>query len=57
MNNTINYSGFVEMFVESFDDFEPYGYSILDAEIEKAQITSQLTAAGINDIDYKFIGE
>lgn len=25
MNNTINYSGFVEMFMNSSDDFEPYG--------------------------------
>lgn len=25
MNNSINYSGFVEMFLNSGDDFEPYG--------------------------------
>jgi hypothetical protein len=25
MNNSINYSGFVEMFIDSNDDFEPYG--------------------------------
>ncbi len=25
MNNKINYSGFVEMFMNSSDDFEPYG--------------------------------
>jgi len=25
MNNSINYSGFIEMFLESDDDFEPYG--------------------------------
>lgn len=57
MNNSINYSGFVEMFMDSTDDFEPYGYSVLDAEIEIAQITSHLNASGINDIDYKFKGE
>ena len=27
MNNAINYSGFVDMFLDSSDDFEPYGYS------------------------------
>lgn len=25
MNNSINYSGFVEMFLDSGDEFEPYG--------------------------------
>ena len=25
MNNSINYSSFVEMFLNSGDDFEPYG--------------------------------
>lgn len=57
MNNSINCSGFVEMFMDSFDDFEPYGYSVMDAELEHTQINSQLKAAGINDIDYKFTGE
>lgn len=25
MNNKINYSGYVEMFLDSSDDYEPYG--------------------------------
>ena len=25
MNNRLNYSGFIEMFLESNDEFEPYG--------------------------------
>ena len=25
MNYTINYSGFTEMFLDSMDDYEPYG--------------------------------
>lgn len=25
MNNSVNYSGFIEMFMDSNDDFEPYG--------------------------------
>ena len=27
MNNSINYSSFVEMVLDSSDDFEPYGYA------------------------------
>lgn len=26
MNDKINYSGYVEMFLDSADDYEPYGY-------------------------------
>jgi len=53
MNNSINCSGFVEMFVDSSDDFDPYGYSALDAEKEQAQII----ATNINDSGYKFPSE
>lgn len=28
MNNSINYSGYVDMLLDSSDDFEPYGYSV-----------------------------
>lgn len=28
MNNSINYSGYVDMLLDSSDEFEPYGYSI-----------------------------
>jgi len=55
MNNSINYSGFIEMFMDSTDDFDPYGYSVLDAEIELAQSISQQKAAGISN--YKFTSE
>lgn len=27
MNNSINYSGYVDMLLDSSDEFEPYGYS------------------------------
>ena len=53
MNNSINCSGFVEMFADSFDDFDPYGYSALDAKMEQAHNI----AANINDSEYKFTGE
>ncbi|WP_455217971.1 hypothetical protein [Kaarinaea lacus] len=25
MNNSVNYTGFIDMFIDSDDDFEPYG--------------------------------
>ena len=28
MNNSINYSGYVDMVLDSSDDFEPYGYAV-----------------------------
>lgn len=52
MDNSINYSGFVEMYVNSSDEFEPYGYCILDAEMESAEHSLHLRAAGINDIEH-----
>lgn len=27
MNNSFNYSGFIELFLNSNDDFEPYGFA------------------------------
>ena len=43
MNNSINCSGFDEMFI--------------DAEKEQAQVTSHIKAATLNNIDSKFKGE
>ena len=36
MNNSINYSGFIDVDVKSDDDFEPYGYSEADARPESS---------------------
>ena len=32
MNNSINYSGYVDMVLDSSDDFEPYGCGAIAAE-------------------------
>ena len=49
MNNSINCSGFVDMFLNSNDDYEPYGYSDADASFENAPNTAQLNSAGHNE--------
>lgn len=54
MNDSINYSGFVEMFVDSFDDYEPYGYRFKDADTDMTMNAIQLYAAGINDSNYEY---
>lgn len=37
MNNSINYSGFVEMFLNSDDDYEPYGCGETHASTVESQ--------------------
>ena len=54
MNDSINCSGFVEMFVDSYDSNEPYGYRLTDKDVETTKDSIQLYAAGINDNDYGF---
>ena len=34
MNNSINYSGFIDLDLKSDEEFEPYGYSEADARPE-----------------------
>ena len=53
MNDSINYSGFVDMFVDSYDDYESYGYSLSDTDAETAKSSVQLYTADINDSDYE----
>ena len=33
MNNSINYSGYVDMLLATTDDFEPYGFSMPPAHV------------------------
>ena len=51
MNNSVNYSGFMEMFENSSDDFEPYGYSVLDADDTELQIAQQLNFNNMYEIE------
>lgn len=49
MNDSYDASGFVEMFVDAFDTYEPYGYSFKDANTDMTMNAIQLYAAGLND--------
>lgn len=49
MNNSINYSGFIDIDLKSDDDFEPYGYSEADARPETNLNTAPAKTAGYND--------
>lgn len=54
MNTSINYSGFVDMCLDSDDDFEPYGYSDTSESLEKVYNCIQSYKAGFNDREYAF---
>lgn len=54
MNDSINCSGFIELFVDSFDKNEPYGYSFKDADAEMTKNAIQLYAAGISEKNYGY---
>ena len=54
MNNSINYSGFVDMFLDSEDDFEPYGCSDTNESLEKIYNSIQSYKAGFDDREYGF---
>ena len=54
MNSSINYSGFAEMFLDSNDDFEPYGCSETNASLEKIHNSIQAYKAGFSDREYTF---
>lgn len=54
MNTSINYSGFVDMFLDSEDDFEPYGCSETTESLEKIYNSIQSYKAGFSDREYSY---
>ena len=54
MNTSINYSGFVDMFMEPGDNFESCGYSDTNESIEKIYNYIESYKAGFNDREYTF---
>lgn len=54
MNNSINCSGFVDMFMDSSDDFEPYGCSEVNESLNKIYDSIQAYKAGFNDREYMY---
>ena len=57
MNDSINCSGFVEMLVDTYENYDNYEYSISDADAETAKSAIQFNTAVINDSDYGFSNE
>jgi len=54
MNNSINYAGFTDMFIESNEDFEPYGCAEINERLDKIYNNIQAYKAGFNDREYTF---
>lgn len=54
MNNSINYSGFTDMFFDSNEDFEPYGFAEVGDSLAKTYNNAQACKAGFNDREYTF---
>lgn len=46
MNNSINFSGFVDMVLDSTDDFEPYGYAEFSGSAD--EVAGLLGSTGVN---------
>ena len=54
MNNSINYAGFIEMFIDSNEEFEPYGCSGVNENLDNIYNKVQAHKAGFKDRDYEF---
>lgn len=49
MNQSVNYSGFVDMFLDSNEDYEPYGCSEINESLKKLYNSVQAYKTGFND--------
>ena len=54
MNASIDHAGFVEMFLDSDDCFEPYGCSDTNESLERIYNSIQTYKAGFSDREYAF---
>ena len=52
MNNSINHSGFVDLFLDSLDDYEPYGYGEPVADYEKTSTAGKIRYGLEDDLDF-----
>lgn len=52
MNDSINYSGFTDLFLNTDDDFEPYGCSETTESLEKIYNSIESYKAGFSDREY-----
>lgn len=54
MNDSINYSGFVDMFLDSNDDFEPYGCVETNESLERIYNSIESYKAEFSDREYLY---
>ena len=54
MNDSLNYSGFVDMFLDSEDDYEPYGCVDTNESLARIYDNIQSYKAGFNDREYAY---
>lgn len=54
MNTSINYSGFLDMYTNSDDDYEPYGFGDTTDSLERVYQSIESYKAGFQDREYNF---
>lgn len=54
MNNSINYSGFVDILLDADDDYEPYGFGETSDSLENIYNCIQSYKAGFEDREYVY---
>lgn len=52
MNNSVNYSGFIDMAFDTGDDYEPYGFSDISDSLESIYKSTQISRSAFHDREY-----
>ena len=50
MNNRVNYTGFIDMFLDSEDDYEPYGVVWDDVPLAETLVNNELTGVANSNL-------
>lgn len=54
MNQSINYSGFTDLYMDSSEDYEPYGFSEVNESLKRIYNSVETYKAGFNDREYVY---
>lgn len=54
MNTSINYSGFTDLYLESEDDFKPYGCNDINEDLENVYNIIESYKSNFDDRDYAY---
>ena len=52
MNQSINYSGFTDMYMDSNEDYEPYGFGDVNESLARIYNSVETYKAGFSDREY-----